>query len=165
MVGSAAGERRGVGEEVGQPRDIGLDGASVLGHEAAGDRAGAGDADLLADDRTDRGLVAVDLTGDAQSRGGADEVTEHRVGGEVVVDRARVAVGVEQPAYALAGGRGVAQVLEPELGGDEAGPAAGAVEASGRSTSSRRTVPLPWGRSSVRAYQPGPATSTPGTRW
>ena len=28
-----------------------------------------------------------------------------------------------------------------------------------------RTVPGPCGRSRVRAYQPAPATSTPGTRW
>ena len=31
------------------------------------------------------------------------------------------------------------------------------------SPTSRRTVPVPWGRARVRAYQPSPAASTPGT--
>src|SRR6478736_2615630 len=57
-------EGRGVWEEVRQSRDVGLDGAPVGSDEATGDRAGAGDADLLADDRADRRLVAVDLPGD-----------------------------------------------------------------------------------------------------
>ena len=44
----------------------------------------------------------------------ADQRAEHRVAGERVADRDRVAVGVEEAAYALDGGREVAQVVEPE---------------------------------------------------
>ena len=57
--------------------------------------------------------------------GAAAPGTQQRVGAELGVDRRRVAVGVEQAAYALAGRGGVAQVVQPELGDDEAGAAAG----------------------------------------
>ena len=96
------------------PATSGSTGRPCCGDEPAGDGAGAGDADLLAEHRADRDLVAVDVPGHPQPGVGADERAEHRVAGERVVDRDRVAVGVEQPAHALDRGRGVAQVLERE---------------------------------------------------
>ena len=103
-----------------------------------GDRPRTGDADLLADDGAHGGLRAVDLARHAQARGGPHQRAEQRVGAELRVDGGRVAVGVEEAAYALARGRGVAQVVQPELGGDEAGAAArgqvGEVEPDGAGT-------------------------------
>ena len=48
----------------------------------------------------------------------------HRVAREGVVDRDRVAVGVEQPADPLDGGADVAQVAEPERRGHQRGAVA-----------------------------------------
>ena len=113
-------------------------GRPCCGDDAPADRAGTGDADLLADDGPDGGLVTVDLARDPQAGGRPDEVAEDRVGAEVLVDRAGVAVGVEQSAYALGRGGGVAQVVQPELGRDEAragvGPEVVEVESHGAGT-------------------------------
>ena len=105
-------------------------------------------------------LVAVDVPGHAQAGRAADQRAEHRVAGERVVDRHRVAVGVEQPADALDRGRGVAQVVRAGTSPART-PSA---RRSASSSSSSRTVPGPCGqveRAGVRS--PSPATSTPGT--
>ena len=66
------------------------------------------------------------------------QVTDQRIGAELRVDGGRVAVGVEEAAYALARCRRVAQVVQPELGRDETGAAArgqvGEVEPDGAGT-------------------------------
>ena len=94
---------------------------AVLGDQPGGDRAGAGHADLLADHGADRGLVAVDLAGHPEPGRAADQRPDHRVLGEVVVHRQRVAVGVERGGGPARPRRGVAQVGELERRGDERG--------------------------------------------
>src|SRR3954452_7768464 len=84
------GQRRGGGEEVGEPGDVGLDGGAVSGDQPAGDGAGTGDADLLADHRADRCLVAVDLPWHPQSARATDQRPDHGVAEELVVDGHRV---------------------------------------------------------------------------
>ncbi len=78
--------------------------------EAADDRAGAADGDLLADDRADGGLERVDAARHAQSGPACDEVGEDRIAAEGGVDRHRVGVEIEQPADAAHGRRQVAPV-------------------------------------------------------
>ena len=119
----------------------------------AGDGAGAGDADLLAEHRADRDLVAVDVARARAGPGGAR--TSGPITGspaKCVVDRDRVAVGVEQPAGALdRGARCRAGRRARTCAGTNA-----VCPALGASASSSRTVPGPCGRSRVRAYQPSP---------
>ena len=97
-------------------------GRAVRGHEPAGDRPGADDADLLADDRararSRRRRPARAPAGRGVARTSGPITGSPR---ELVVDRDRVAVGVDQPAGALDRGRGVAQVVQPELRRDEGG--------------------------------------------
>ena len=59
-------------EQVGEAGHVGLDRGAVRRDQPAGDRAGAGDADLLADHGADRGLVSVDLAGHPQPAGRPD---------------------------------------------------------------------------------------------
>ena len=54
-LGVDRGEDVGAGEEVRQTGYAGLDRHPVRRHDPAGDGARAGDGDLLADDRADRG--------------------------------------------------------------------------------------------------------------
>ena len=97
-----------------------------LGHRAAvalGEprRRGAcsGDADLLAEHRADRELVAVDVSGHPQTGVAAGQGADHRITGERVGHGQRVAVGIDEPPRPLGRGRGVAQVLERQRGADE----------------------------------------------
>ena len=117
--------------------------------------------DLLAEHRADRGLVAVDLAGHPEAAGRPDQRADDRVAGELVVDGDRVAVGVDQPAGPLDGGGGVAQVVQPNAARDERRLARSTARRRARAGRCRGRA----GRSRVRAYQPWPATSTPGTRW
>ncbi len=94
---------------------------AVLLDQPGCDRARAGHADLLAEHGAYGDLVAVDMTRHAQPRQRADQRPDHRVTGERVADRDRVAVGVEQPAHPLGRGAGVAQVLQRERRGHERG--------------------------------------------
>ena len=83
---------------------------AVLGDDAAEHGAGARDRDLLADDRPDRGLEAVDRAGRAQPGPLADQRRELRVGAERRVDGDRVGVEVEQPPHPRDDGDEVALV-------------------------------------------------------
>ncbi len=86
----------------------------MLGDQSAGDGVGSRDRDLLPDHGADRDLGAVDVTGHAQPRAGPHQPGEQRVVAERVLDRQRVAVGVQEPAAALDGGGDVPQVLDAQ---------------------------------------------------
>ena len=96
---------------------------ALLADELGGSGAPRGEADLLTEHGAHGQLVAVDRTRHPQAGACADERPEHRVAGERVTDRDRVAVGVEESAYALHGGAEVAQVGEPEGRRHESGEA------------------------------------------
>jgi hypothetical protein len=101
---------------------MGLDQAGRCG-------AGGGQAHLLAEHRLDGHLRAVELARDPQPRQVVHEWGEDGVLGERLVDRDRVAVGVEQAAGAL-GGRGqVAGVGQREGACDVARGAIGKLDA------------------------------------
>ncbi len=122
--GRASARRRRVGKRwVSPSRGSGERARRTARTSRAGDGAGGGDADLLAEHGADRELVAVDVAGHPQPGRRAHQRPEHRVAGERVADGDRVAVGVEQPAYALDGGGDVAQVVERERRRHERGRA------------------------------------------
>ena len=108
------GHGRCVGEQVGEPLDVGRDGAAVGGDESRGRGARRHDGDLLPEDRPDGQLAPVDVAGDAQAGAPADERREDRIGAQVGVDRHGVGVGVEERPHPRHRGRGVAQVVERE---------------------------------------------------
>ena len=124
---SARPRARGIGSPPGRPRRAspasGTDAVSrrragatgaVARRQPAGDGARARHRHLLAEHGPHGDLVAVDVAGHPQARALAHQRGQQRVRAELVVDRDRVAVGVEQPAAALDGGGDVAQVLEGE---------------------------------------------------
>ena len=141
----------------GRPRLVGAGHAAVLARPAGPVTvAGAGHRDLLADDRADRDLVAVDVAGHAEPGRRSHQPGEQRVLGQRVLhrdtgrSRRRAAAGsARRPAD-------VAQVLDGEPAAHEAARG----HASSRSSPTR---PVPCGRRRVRAYQPGPPASTPAT--
>ena len=116
--------------------------------------------DLLADHGPDRDLVAVDAARAPAAPDAAARARPARVVGERVVDRDRVAVGVEQPAAPLDGGR--RRRAGRRRSSSQRTTWCGAVAGRRRATS--RTRPCAVRQVSVRAYQSGPAASTPGTR-
>ena len=115
--------------------------AAVAAGEAGEDGAGAGDGDLLADDRPYGHLEAVDGARHAYPRLLRDRDGERRVRGERARRRPRVGVQVEQPAAARHRGREVAHVGQPQRRRPR-GPVA----------ASARRSPVPCGRRSTRRY-------------
>ena len=103
------------------------------GHDPAGDRPGAGDGDLLADDRPDRKLERIPRAGNAQAGTRRDERGEQGVAGEVPVDRVDVRVEVEPATQATAdrvvGGRAVDLRREAAIGRLDLDRAGNAVDA------------------------------------
>jgi hypothetical protein len=90
----------------------------VLRDEPPQHGARARHRDLLADDRPDGQLEAVDRAGHAQARPAPDQLPEQRVPPEHGAHLARVRVEVEQAAAASGGAVRVGQVVELELAAD-----------------------------------------------
>lgn len=80
--------------------------------EAAGERAGGGERDLLAEYRADRELAAIDGARHPKAGPGGDERAEDRVAREVRVGRGRV--GAEEARDGVLGGGPIVRV-----GGDD----------------------------------------------
>ena len=82
-----------------------------MGGDQSGEhRPGAGDTDLLADDRADGELGSVGVPRHAEPGVAAQQRGQQRIGGEVGQYRCRVGVGVQQPTDAFDGGGEVTQV-------------------------------------------------------
>ena len=113
-LGVEPGQHVGRGEVVGEPAVRPGERLPVRRHQPAGDGAGAGHRDLLADHGAHRHLGAVDGAGDPDAGQRGDERAEQRVGAEELVDGGRVGVEVEQPAYPRDGRYDVARVLEAQ---------------------------------------------------
>ncbi len=149
-------ERLGGGE---QPvsRAVGAAARRAARDQPARHGAAAAHRDLLAEDGADRDLVAVDVAGHPQPGAAPHERREQRVVGELVVDRDRVAVRVEQPAAALDRGGQVAQVVELQ--------AAAHVAAVGHAVGPRSstTWPPPCGSRRRAGVPVRPPASTPAT--
>ena len=90
------------------------EGDAVRFHEPAGQRAGPGDADLLAQDGSHQQLSAVHRAGRPESWPTGDQRGQQGVRSELLVDGGRVAVEVEQSSHALDGGLRVGEVVEDE---------------------------------------------------
>jgi hypothetical protein len=69
---------------------------------------------LLADDRPERQLVAVDVPGRSQSWHRDDRRSEHCVGAERLGDRDRIGVEIEQPSQPADRGREIAEIVEAD---------------------------------------------------
>ena len=91
-----------------------LEPLAVGGHQAAGERRGAAQRDLLAEHRADRELVRVDVAGHPPPGRLAHERSEQLVIAERLDHAERVGIEVEQRARALHRRGQVAQVREPE---------------------------------------------------
>jgi hypothetical protein len=88
--------------------------APVLGRKTACDRTGAGHAHLLAEDRPERQLIAIDVPWRPEARHRHDRRAEDRIGPECLDDRDRIGIEIEEPAEPADGRREVADVVEGE---------------------------------------------------
>ena len=86
--------------------------------DPAADRASTRDGHLLTDDRPDGGLERVEAPRRPAARAGSDEHPERSIAAQVVGDRGRVGVEVEQATDAADGHREVGPRVELERGGD-----------------------------------------------
>ena len=161
-LGVDAGEGRRVGEQVGQARAPSVSTRrAVRGDEPAGDGAGAGDADLLADARCGR-RSRRRRPGPGTRRPGrrphqrAEHAGRRRAASSTATGSQSASSSRRTRSTAAAVSRrsssanSAATNAVPPRSGDVGRARAG--RCRGRA-----------GRSRVRAYQPGPATSTPGT--
>ena len=96
VVGGEADEAGGRWERVGDREPRVSDSVAGGPDEGAEDGAGAGDRDLLTDDRADGELEAVDRAGDAEAGRLGDEGSEQAVGAEQVIDGDGIGVEVEE---------------------------------------------------------------------
>src|SRR6266540_2850641 len=94
------------------------EGCAVAGRQPAGDGAGGGDGDLLAEHGADGELVRVDVAGDAPAGARGDQRCEQPVLTENVRHRQRVGVEVEQPPAAPHRVVEVALVLQAQATAD-----------------------------------------------
>ena len=88
--------------------------APVLGRKTACDRTGAGHAHLLAEDRPEGQLIAIDVPWRPEARHRHDRRAEDRIGPECLEDRDRIGIEIEQPAEPADRRREVADVVEGE---------------------------------------------------
>ena len=82
----------------------------------------AGPVRIIAEDGTDSDLVPVYASGHPQSGALADQRGHPGVLGQLVVDRDRVAVRIEQPPAAFHRRAHVAEVLDNQAAAHEGGP-------------------------------------------
>ena len=159
LLGVERGERRGVGEQVGQAGDVGGERSPVRRDEPSRRRCGRRPRSPA--DRARRAPRSRRRRRGRALAGRGGVVRAGRSRGSPVKWSA-TAIGSQSPSSSRRTRATAALVSRRSCSTNRAGTRA-VCPGSSTSPSSIRTVPGPCGRSSVRAYHPSPVTSTPST--